>query len=186
MTTPAPRRTLRWILLGSLGLNVALAAALVAPGLGLVDEPDRQRYTPNAFTPMSLRRVLTAEQREQLRPLWHQHRPEVRNAIREARQARRSLLDALRADELDRPTLERALADSRAHDLLMVEAGHRMLLDALLQLGPEQRRTLADQLEVRQRRPERSDRDRDRRDDARRNARDRHPGIDPRTERNGG
>jgi len=165
----ALRGRVRWVLLVSLALNIALALALALPRLGIVGG-SRGGWDGNRLPgPWVLRSALSEERRAEIRPMLEPHRAPIRAAIRDARQARRDLDMLLRAEEVDAATLDATLAELRRRDGVTIEVVHRMLAEAILQMEPGEREKLADRLSRRD-----GDRDRGRDSDRGRDG-DREP-----------
>jgi uncharacterized membrane protein len=137
-------RSGRWLLLGSLAVNLALIVALLLPALGYGrnERGGGQRMA----TPWVLRAVLAPERQAEIEPILRQHRPALRTAVRAARDARREVDTELRRDPFERERLDGALALLRQRDQATAEALHAMLSDAIEQLDPAERQALAERL----------------------------------------
>lgn len=138
-------RGARWLLLGSLALNLALLVALLLPLAGIVGGRHMHRGGPLA-TPWTLRELLPRERWDALRPVLQQHRHAMRSAMRAAGDGRRAVDAELRRDPFDRLAFEAALAEVRVRDQATAAALHAMLTDAIVQLDREERAALADRL----------------------------------------
>lgn len=135
----------RWLLLGSLALNLALLVALLLPQLGL-HRHQHDHGGGRMATPGTLRDVLPDVRFAEIRPLLRQHRPGLRAAITETRAARRAVDAELRREPFDRIAFETTLAELRQRDQATAAAAHRMLTDAIVALDAAERRALADRL----------------------------------------
>ena len=138
----------RWLLLGSLALNVALLVALALPQFGVIVGGDgRERGERMRIPgPWALRSALGEERRAQIEPLLRQHRAPIRSAVRETRAARRAVNEALQAEPFDRARLERELATLRALDGVTAAAVHAMLVDAVAELEVGEREAVAERM----------------------------------------
>lgn len=149
------RSPLRWLLLGSLALNLALAVAL---GLALLRSPPG--WEPGVPSPRALRQALPEASQPTLRAVLEEHRPALRDAMRARREARRTVRPLLAADEFQRDRAEAALAVLREREQAASVAAHGMLLDLLEQLSPAERRELAKALLQRHRHGQRGQEER--------------------------
>lgn len=152
-------RRARWLLLISLLLNAVLIGGLIGHRLAARKAaPERPTAAAEAAPPRSvgrLARMLPAEQRPLVRAIFENHRPHIHAQADAIRDARRRLAALLRADPLDRPALDAALADLREAEQTAAQSTHAMMLDLFERLPPEQRQRLAERLEPRERRERR-------------------------------
>jgi uncharacterized membrane protein len=150
--TAVSRSPLRWLLLGSLVLNLALGVVLGSMMLRATPA-----WEPGVPSPRALRQVMPEAAQPLLRSVLDEHRPALRGAMRERREARRSVRPLLAAEDFQRGRAEAALAELRQRDQAASAAAHAMLLDLLEQLSPAERRELAKALLQRHRHGHRSD-----------------------------
>ncbi len=130
---------MRWLLLASLGLNLALGVAL---GLHLWRTPPG--WEPGIPGPRALRQAVPEASQPLLRSVFDQHRPALRGAMRERRQARREVRSLLAADNFQRDSAASALATLRERDLAASAAAHAVLLDLLVQMESAERQQLVE------------------------------------------
>lgn len=140
-----PNRRLRWPLLISLGLNVALITVLLFLAADRFS-PDHGRHggrmgLPN---PRLLMSALPEERRATLDALYNEHRQGVRAAMRERRQARRQVRELMLAEEFDPDRIALAFAELRDKDERAAQAVQAMLIELLSELTPEERMRIAE------------------------------------------
>ena len=160
MTTadPSPRaRTgLRWLLVASLALNVALLAGLGWAHLDGDDHRDGPRMHLARGTmmpsPHLLRGVLSEERQAVVDAVLAEHRQAIRGNVREVFRARTAVHALMTAETIDRAALDRAFADLRARDAEAATAVQAMLTELMSELTPEERRALAEAVHRRHRR----------------------------------
>ena len=144
-------KAMRWVLLASLALNVALATALVLPWL----VPERfghggeHRHRPghgpdHLPNPRHLREVLDEARRTEVEAILQRHRPRVRATFRPLRDARERAHAAMHAEPFDAAALERAFAELRARDAESAMAVQAMLAEVAAALTPEERARMAE------------------------------------------
>lgn len=140
-----PNRRLRWPLLISLGLNVALITVLLFAAADRY-APDHGRHGGRMGlpSPRLLLSALPEERRATLDELYSTHRQGVRAAMRERRQARREVRQLMLAEDFDPGRIELAFADLRAKDELAAQAVQSMLIELLSELTPEERMRIAE------------------------------------------
>lgn len=150
---------LRWVLLVSLGLNVALGTALVLPWLvperfGYDEERRRgPGHGPDHLpSPRHLRQVLDQDRRAEVEAIMDRHRPGVRATFRPLREARERAHAALHAEPFDREALDRAFAELRARDAESAMAVQAMMADVAAALTPAERARMAELMPERRRR----------------------------------
>jgi len=140
---------MRWLLLASLGLNIALLSGLAVH----VFEHDRQSHREGRGTmgrggmlphPMLIRRVMSDEGEPVADAVMQTHRDGIRRALRARADARAEVHAVLSATTLDRPALDRAFAALRARDAEAATAVQAMLTELMVQLTPEERRALVE------------------------------------------
>ena len=106
MTLVCSSRRWAWLLVGSLALNLFLAAAIVVHVLPHGDRQPSARIGPIDRT--AARDVLSDPDRAAVDAIWAAHGDRMQEAMRGWRQARRDVEAALYADPFDRAALERA------------------------------------------------------------------------------
>lgn len=145
----------RWVLLASLALNVALGAALALPWLA--PDHDRPRHArmhgrDHMPSPRHVRRVLGEERADVVEAVMKRHRPDIRATFPPLREARRAAHAAIAADPFDAAALERAFAELRARDADSKTAIQAMLVELMAQLTPAERAKVVDSMPKRERR----------------------------------
>lgn len=153
----AGRGWLRWVLAGSLALNL-LVAGLVAGAFLRGDAPGRSMRLDLSIFPYT--QAFAPEDRAALLRDWRARGPAPREIAAQRQAEQRAVLAALRADPFVPATLEAAMAmrldQAQAHQAL----GQAILVERLRALDPAARALYADRLEdaiARGPRPRRSD-----------------------------
>ena len=140
---------MRWLLLASLGLNIALLSGLAVH----VFEHDRPTHHEGRGAmgrggmlphPMLIRRVLSEKRQPVADAVMQTHRDGIRRALRARADARAEVHAALSAPTLDRPALDRAFATLRARDAEAATAVQTMLADLMGRLTPEEREAIVE------------------------------------------
>jgi len=144
---PAP---LRWILLGSMCLNLLLGAALAGllwrqPTPATIEEV-AGRGLPDA---RRIERALPPERRALVREALRGDRAELMAAVRALHAAQSEAQRALAAREFDPQALAAALAEVRAREQATAERVHAGLLRMAGQLSAEERVQVAEHLRSR-------------------------------------
>ncbi len=135
----------RWTLLLSLALNVALIAVL-----GWQHAPWRERgghgrhAIPHLLDVRALRNALTPEREAILRPVLEAHRENIRGRLGDLFRARRALRETIAAEPFDAAALETAFAQLRAADAATAIEAHAMLVEVLAAATPEERKKMAE------------------------------------------
>jgi Spy/CpxP family protein refolding chaperone len=181
----------RWLLLASLALNVALGAALALPWLAsdhYKPTHSRMHGRDHMPSPRHLRRVLGEDRSTVVEAVMQRHRPHIRATFPPLREARRATHAAMAADPFDAAALERAFAELRERDARSTTAIQAMLAELMTQLTPAERAKIVASMPRRdhvRRRGQEAPRDA-RRDDAgstqERRSRDSAPGSEPDSE----
>ena len=150
--TPAPKSR-RWswlwiVLIASLAVNLAVAAAIVAhKTVG----PQRHRsITGPGFTqilPRAFFRDLDRDRREELVGELREHRKGFRALRKSLREKARDIAAALRAEPYDEAAVTRALEVYEAEAQAMVGRGREIAGSFFTRLTPEERKLIADQIE---------------------------------------
>lgn len=146
-----PRR-LRWLLIGSLTLNLLVVGAMAGSALRFAgDRPPPPGERSLAFGPWS-----GGLQREDYRALskgFAASGRDLRTAWREEREDRAALVAGLRAEPFDPGVLDTLSARMRARALDRMDLGQSLIRDHILAMTPEARRAFADRLEQHMNRP---------------------------------
>lgn len=138
-------RSLRYLLLASLALNLALGVSLTwltfkpghPPAEALAREPRPM------FHPEALRRALPAERRQLIDGVLASHRGAMHARIVHMRQAREGVREAIRATPFERERLDAAFTQLRESEARTAEQAHALLADLATQATPEERERLA-------------------------------------------
>lgn len=145
-------RPIRYLLLLSLALNLALGAALVAmhwqhrhPGHAEAGE----RRWARVPTPRHLLRVLEEPDRTILREVFQRHRENLRSHYHPLGVARRELAEALRAEPFDPAAMQRAFDRMRGAEGGTANAMHAFMLELATRISADGRQRIARQLEKR-------------------------------------
>lgn len=143
-------RGLRWLLVASLALNVAVLAGVAWHHFegGHMRQRMRMHHMGGVPmpSPMALRRALPEDRRAVLDETLARHRPRIGESVRAVMQARRHAHELMTAEEIDPQALATAFADLRARDAEAAEAVQAMLADLLPRLTPEERRALGESM----------------------------------------
>jgi uncharacterized membrane protein len=147
------RRSLKYLLIGSLALNLLLVGFLIGGAVagarhGHGHFADRSHGGPPRpfVAAMGMGWALhglPAERKEALRPTLQASFAQMRPHLRAMRGAQRDVAAALEREQFDRAELERALAAMQARMRVMERTGQAALVDMAAQLTWEERRQLA-------------------------------------------
>lgn len=138
---PTASRGLRWLLLASLAANLVLAVVLT----NVLLHPPRV-WEPIMPSPRALGRALPEQHQPMFEGVLAEHRPHLREALRDRRQTRRQVRELLLADPFPRDQLEARLAELRQGDGSVSAAAHALLLDTFEQLSAADRAQLVEAL----------------------------------------
>lgn len=148
---PPMRRGLKYLLIGSLALNLLLVGFLVGGAVagarhghlagGPHDGPPRP-FVAAIGMGWALH-GLPAERKEALRPALRASFAQMRPHLRAMGAAQRDVATALEREQFDRAELERALAAMQARMRVIEGTGQAALVDVAAQLTWEERRQLA-------------------------------------------
>lgn len=133
-------------LLLSLSANIGLASFMAGHRTAAIttsnsSAPAAPRPTVgNAFADVI--KDAPQEQRQALRKIVAQRRPELRQAVQALQEQRRTVADMVQNDPIDQAALTQALTDLRQRTTVAQEAGHQLLLDLVPHLTAEQRHDL--------------------------------------------
>lgn len=138
-------RSLRYILLASLALNLALGVSLawLAFKPGHPPAEARSREPRPMFHPEALRRALPAERRELIDGVLASHREAMHARIGRMAQAREGVREAMRADPFERERLDAAFAKLREDESRTAQEAHALLADLAAKATPEERERLS-------------------------------------------
>lgn len=149
---PAPK-TRRWswlwiVLIASLAVNLAVAAAIIAHN---AVGPHRHRsITGPGFTqilPRAFFRDLDRDRREELVGELREHRKGFRALRKSLREKARDVASALRAEPYDEAAVAKALEVYEAEAETMIGRGREIAGNFFKRLTPEERKLIADQIE---------------------------------------
>jgi len=148
--TPKKRRW-SWLwaaLITSLALNLAVVAAVTTHrfgghgGHGRISGPGLTQVLPRAFF-----RSLDRDRRAELVGVLGEHRKEFRSLRKELRENARGLAAALRAEPYDPAAVNTALQVYDNSATTMIVRGRTIAEDFFTRLTPEERLTMADEIE---------------------------------------
>jgi uncharacterized membrane protein len=155
----APRlsRRIRWLLIGSLALNLLVVGAVAGVALRLAGG---DRMPPPAerslgFGPWS--GGLERSDYRALRKGFEASGQDLRDMRRAERADRAALVAALRADPFDPKALDDVAARMQARTLARLDLGQQLIRGHVLAMTPDQRRAFADRLDRHGRRHHDSD-----------------------------
>lgn len=138
-------RSIRFILLASLALNLALGVSLawlaLRPGHPPADA--RMREPRPMFHPDSLRRALPEQRGALLDAVLASHREAMHARIGAMVQAREGVREAMRAEPFGRSALDGAFAELRNKEYQTAEEAHALIADLATRLTPEERERLS-------------------------------------------
>ncbi|MCX7562358.1 periplasmic heavy metal sensor [Xanthomonadaceae bacterium XH05] len=138
-------RSLRYILLASLALNLALGVGLawVVFHSRPVPAEMRHREPRPMFHPGSLRHALSEERGELVDAVMAKHREAMHARIGHMAKARDAVREALQAEPFEPARLDDAFAQLRASESRTAEEAHALLADLASRATPEERQRLA-------------------------------------------
>lgn len=137
---------LRWLLVVSLALNLAVIAGIAWHHLGDGEHRRARMHAMHAPmpNPMLLRRVLSEERQAVVDATLDAHRPRIRASVRAVIAARREAHALMTAETLDPQALDAAFETLRQRDAEAAAAVQAMLTDLLPKLTPEERQKLGE------------------------------------------
>jgi len=145
--TPRKRNWGRWLLTGSLALNLALVGAMI--GAHVSDRkgpPGAEREMQGSFVgPYG--RALSKEDRRAIRQSLIARGPKLREKRGEMRRIVEEMAQALRADPFDPQAVSAILDRQREVQYRLQDTGREVLIERLTQMTPEARAAFADNLE---------------------------------------
>jgi uncharacterized membrane protein len=142
--TPTAPRSLRLILLASLGLNLMLATWLIAHAPWRHPPGGRHAPVPQLVDLRAFRKALPPERQGVVDTAFATHRPALRERIGALFAARREVRDAIRAEPFDPAALDAGFARLRSAEAEAASQAQRVLGEVLMQLTPQERAQLAD------------------------------------------
>lgn len=165
MTARLPS-AVRWLLVGSLALNVALLAGLGWEHLGPRPHHGPPRHhlrTAMLPSPHMLRGAVPESRRATVDQVLQRHRRPIRESVRDVFEARARVHALLTAERIDPAALDRAFTTLRERDARAAGEVQAMLTELVQRLTPEERRALAEAMQPRHRLHRRTHRDAPRR-----------------------
>lgn len=146
-------RPIRYILLASLALNLALGVGLawLAARPGHPPAEARAREPRPMFHPDALRRALPEGRRELIDGVLASHREAMHARIGRMAQAREGVREAMAAEPFERERLDAAFAQLRDAESRTAQEAHALLADLATRATPEERERLSGLLAVRHR-----------------------------------
>ncbi|MFT4782859.1 MAG: putative membrane protein [Paracoccaceae bacterium] len=142
------RRWVRWLLIASLGVNLAVAG--VVGGAILSGEHDRerpQRFVRDlGFGPYG--QALTKDQIAALRPEIRSRRSELRQTQRKLRQGFSETVKLLRLEPFDPARLSALIAQQGLAAGALQQIGRELLIERIAAMSPQDRLAFADRLET--------------------------------------
>jgi uncharacterized membrane protein len=153
------RRWRHWLLIGSLALNVFLAALYAGLWFdGWRDGPRHRRPPPMMFALGSAMEELSPAERARAKAVLERHRQDARAGFERMRAARVGARQALVAEPFDEAALEGALAEVRAAAGAVHAEMHEAMTAVAAELPPEARKAMAEAMQRRTERHRRGDR----------------------------
>lgn len=142
----ARRRRVRWLLIGSLGLNLLVAGVLAGAFLLRPDgAPGRTMRFDLSIFPYTA--ALAPEDRAALLRAWRAQGPGPRDIMADREAEARAVVALLRAEPFDAAALAALLSDRTARAAAHQSLGHALLLDRVAALDPAARAAYAARLE---------------------------------------
>lgn len=148
VSPPRLSRPLRWLLIGSLALNVLVIGSVAGLSLRQIGaEPPRASAGRSVgFGPWS--GGLTREDHKALRQAFDAEGYDFRAEVRADRADRERLLAGLRADPFDVEAMRVVTSSLEARAGARMALGNRLILEHVAALSPEARRAMADRIEA--------------------------------------
>lgn len=145
MNDKPQRRWLGPAFLASLALNLFLVALIAVPVIK--GPPDRYGPPPKGYGPSLMYgalKELPEEDRLVIRRAMRERFRDVAPHIRETREARDKLIDAIAAEPYDEAAVRAAFDDISQATMAMSELGRDAMLNGFAKLTPEQRQRVAE------------------------------------------
>jgi uncharacterized membrane protein len=144
-TAPDPvKRRLKYGLIASLALNLAIIGAVAGSMLGHGRHPPPRSGQGEDFGMMGLTRVLPDDRRKEMRKLLRTDRENLRPLMDEVRAARRTAADKLAAEPFDRAALEAAIASVAEKERALRQSAVTAFVGHVESLKPDERAKLAE------------------------------------------
>ncbi len=140
---PALPRRLRWLLIGSLTLNLLVVGVVAGSALRFAGGGPGDRSL--GFGPWS--RGLSHEDHAALRESYKASGEDFRAAWQQDRADRAALVSALRAEPFDMAAVDAIATRMQDRGVARMELGQRLIRDHIAAMTPEARRAFADRLE---------------------------------------
>ena len=157
---PRPRapRWMRWTLIASLAVNLAVVGVVAGTSLkrmsGEHRGPSVRALNLGAYTA-----ALSTEDRRALRQAFRDELPSLREVRASQAEGQAAILSALRADPFDAAAVRDQLAAQQTRMAEGLALGQRLLMDRLEAMSAADRAAFADRLEERLSRPRRPGRE---------------------------
>jgi uncharacterized membrane protein len=135
---------LKYGLIASLALNLAIIGALAGNMLGHGRHPPPRSGHGEDFGMMGLTRVLPEDRRKEMRKMLRADRENLRPLMDEVRSARRAAADKLAAEPFERAALEAAIATVAEKERALRQSAVSAFIGHAETLKPEERVKLAD------------------------------------------
>lgn len=142
---PAMPRRLRWLLIGSLTLNLLVVGVVAGTALRFAGSGGYAERTLG-FGPWS--HGLTHEDMSALREAYRASGEDFRAAWREERADRTALVAALRAEPFDLAAMDAITARMAERGGARAALGQRLIREHIAAMSPEARRALAERMEA--------------------------------------
>ena len=138
-----PSRRMKYLLIGSLALNLLFVGAVV--GMGFKKHGHGPHHTAREhFGLMGLTRVLPDDRRKEVLEQLKKQYGEMRPAMDELRAARIAAADRLAAEPFDRTALEQAIADVAAKEQALRSSTVETFLVQAARLSADERKQLSE------------------------------------------
>lgn len=147
MSVPPVPSWLRWLLLGSLLLNIMLGVAVLRPMLAwhLAGGPPHREHGGGP-DPRALFGALSRMRTAEIESLLEKHRPAIRESWVALREQRRLLREALQQPDSREADLAAAFTALRHQEDQVAERVHALLSEALAGMSAEERDRFAKQM----------------------------------------
>lgn len=139
-----PSRRLRWLLIGSLALNVLVLGSVAGVGLRHWGDGPPPAARTGGLGPWSA--GLTHDDHKALRRAFEAEGYDFRADIRADRADRERLIAALRSDPFDLEAMRAASASLEARAGARMALSNKLILQHLAEIPPEARQAMADRI----------------------------------------
>ncbi len=155
---PRPRapRWMRWTLIASLALNLAVLGLVVGAAVNHMSGDSPRPPSVRSLDLGAYSAALSPEDRRALRETFRAEWPGLRQMRTSQAETTAAILTALRADPFDAAAVRARLADQQTRMAEGLNLGQRLLLERLEAMTPAERAAFADRLEERLTRHHRS------------------------------